>query len=121
MPKPLRAQYQVRCKNYKCFADTSWLTLRPLTILTGPNNSGKSSIISPLLMMRQTVMSPDAAPALITSGPLRGAGGHRNFAHRNELDRDVFFVAWPDQARQKCLESAGAPVAYSNLALGGLP
>lgn len=40
---------------YKSFNTTATIELRPLTILAGANSSGKSSIMQPLLMMKQTL------------------------------------------------------------------
>ena len=40
-------------RNFKCFDDIS-LTLRPLTVLTGINGTGKSSFIQALLLLRQS-------------------------------------------------------------------
>jgi AAA15 family ATPase/GTPase len=35
----------LRLKNFKCFADSGDIPLRPLTLLFGRNNSGKSSVL----------------------------------------------------------------------------
>jgi predicted ATPase len=46
-------------QNFKAWRDTSRLDAAPLTVLFGPNSSGKSSINHFLMMLRQTVRSPD--------------------------------------------------------------
>lgn len=51
---------------YKSIANRQTITIRPLTILAGPNSSGKSSIMQPLLLMKQTLDSPyDPGPLLL--------------------------------------------------------
>ena len=89
-PHPL-VEYEIRWKNYKRFADTDWLKIRPLTILIGPNNSGKSSIISPLLLLSQTMGSGDSDTPLVTHGDLIDVGNYTNFVHGHDSSREVFF------------------------------
>lgn len=44
-------------QNFKCLRDTS-LSFSPLTVLTDPNDSGKTSILEPLLLVGQTSTTP---------------------------------------------------------------
>jgi predicted ATPase len=44
-------------RNFKCFLDAEF-DLRPLTVLTGLNGSGKSTVIQALLLARQAAQSP---------------------------------------------------------------
>ena len=50
---------RLRLRNFKAWRDTGTLELAPLTILFGSNSSGKSSINHFLMMLRQSVQSPD--------------------------------------------------------------
>jgi hypothetical protein len=45
------------------------LPIRPLTILAGVNSSGKSSVMQPLLLMKQTLESPSDPGPLLLNGP----------------------------------------------------
>jgi predicted ATPase len=47
-----------RVKKFKAFRDTSLIDLKPLTLLSGVNSAGKSSIIQALLLLKQTLESP---------------------------------------------------------------
>lgn len=49
----------LRLQNFKAWRDTGRLELAPLTLLFGPNSSGKSSLNHLLMMLKQTVRSPD--------------------------------------------------------------
>lgn len=89
--KALHSHYQIRWKNYRRFEDTGWLTIKPLTILLGANNGGKTSVLSPLLLLAQTNESNDSEVPLLPYGPLIDLGTYRDFIHRHEVDRDLFF------------------------------
>ncbi len=49
----------LRLKNFKAWRDTREIALKPVTTLLGTNSSGKSSLIQSLLLLKQTVQSPD--------------------------------------------------------------
>src|SRR3990172_4441685 len=57
---------KLRAKNFKSWKDTGELELAPLTGLFGSNSSGKTSILQMLLMLKQTVESPDRRRVLHT-------------------------------------------------------
>lgn len=45
-------------RNFKAFEETAEIELRPLTVILGRNNSGKSSLIQSLLLLKQTLADP---------------------------------------------------------------
>jgi predicted ATPase len=49
----------LQLKNFKAWSDTGLVDLKPVTMLLGTNSSGKSTLIQSLLLLRQTVQSPD--------------------------------------------------------------
>ena len=55
---------------YKAIAQEQSIEIRPLTILAGANSSGKSSIMQPLLLMKQTLEAPFDPGALWLDGPI---------------------------------------------------
>lgn len=63
---------KIRIENFKCWKDTGDIRLAPLTLLFGANSSGKSSIGQFLMMLKQTVDSPDQKSPLFV--------GHKNTA-----------------------------------------
>jgi len=69
---PARPPYmlieQIQVKGYKSLVDAT-LHVRPLTLLAGTNSSGKSSIMQPLLLIKQTMEAPyQPAGALVLDG-----------------------------------------------------
>lgn len=59
----------IRVAGYKSIAEAQEIELKPLTILAGANNSGKSSIIQPLLLLKQTLESAYDPGAILLAGP----------------------------------------------------
>ena len=49
----------LRLANFKAWKDTGDIGLAPVTMLLGTNSSGKSSLLQSLLLLKQTVRSPD--------------------------------------------------------------
>lgn len=87
----LHSNYEICWKNYRAFQDTGWIVLKPLTVIVGPNNSGKTSLLSPLLLMGQTMSSREATAPFVTRGPLIDLGLYENIAHKGDISRDQFF------------------------------
>lgn len=56
---------ELRISNFKSWAHVDHMRLAPITGLFGTNSSGKTSVLQLLLMLKQTVESPDRAQALI--------------------------------------------------------
>ncbi len=46
---------EISVQGFKSLYEESRIEIRPLTILAGANSSGKSSIMQPLLLMKQTL------------------------------------------------------------------
>ena len=60
----------ISVRGFKSLAEESRIEIRPLTILAGANSSGKSSMMQPLLLMKQTLeVGYDPAGPLLLDGP----------------------------------------------------
>jgi hypothetical protein len=86
----LHTDFEFRWKNYRAFEDTGWVKIRPLTILIGPNNSGKTSVTGPMLLLDQTMSSRDSMTPLLTRGPLIDAGAFTNIVHNHNPNKAMF-------------------------------
>ena len=60
---------KIAVKGFKSIAEECAIDIRPLTILAGANSSGKSSIMQPLLMLKQTLEAPYDPGPLLLDGP----------------------------------------------------
>jgi len=80
---------KLRIKNFKCFEDTGEMEIRPLTVLLGPNSSGKSSIMQFLLALRQTIESPDIQTAFAPNDSWVRLGSYPDFIFRHQWQREL--------------------------------
>ncbi|MHC1688421.1 MAG: DUF3696 domain-containing protein [Methanothrix sp.] len=63
---------EISIKGFKSLSEESRISIRPLTILAGANSSGKSSIMQPILLLKQTLeASYDPGPLLINGPDVR--------------------------------------------------
>jgi predicted ATPase len=60
---------KIAVRGFKSIADEQQIELRPLTLLAGANSSGKSSIMQPILLLKQTLEAPSDPGALLLDGP----------------------------------------------------
>lgn len=60
---------RITVKGYKSLLEECSVEIRPLTILSGANSSGKSSIMQPLLLMKQTIEATYDPGSLKLDGP----------------------------------------------------
>src|SRR5271154_2718898 len=54
---------------FKSIVDEQTLEIRPLTLLAGANSSGKSSMMQPLLLLKQTLEAQYDPGPLLLNGP----------------------------------------------------
>ena len=71
---------ELRITNFRCFKEAK-LRIAPVTLITGANSAGKSSLVAPLLAWAQT----DGMPALLSpNGRYVKMGGFREIVHGGE-------------------------------------
>jgi len=88
---------QLRMQNFKSWSDTGTLEVAPLTGLFGTNSSGKTSILQMLLMLKQTVESPDRRRVLHTGDErsLVDLGTFFDIIHGHQADLPLnFSLSW---------------------------
>jgi AAA15 family ATPase/GTPase len=70
---------KISISGFKSIANECSIEIRPLTILAGANSSGKSSIMQPILLMKQTLESST------DYGALRLSGDNLNFTSAKQI------------------------------------
>ena len=60
---------KIAVSGFKSLAEECTIDICPLTIFAGANSSGKSSIMQPLLMLKQTLEAPYDPGSLLIDGP----------------------------------------------------
>ncbi len=69
--------------NFKSFKNLSSAKLAPITLIFGPNSSGKTSLIQALQLLKQTLLqnSPGNFTDLLTQGPYVDLGNFKTLIH----------------------------------------
>ena len=81
------------------------IEIRPLTILAGANSSGKSSIIQPMLLMKQTLDDTTDPGPLRLDGPHVHFTKYEQFLHKTGVDRQQVLTVgyeFSEQLRVNC-------------------
>ena len=83
-------EYQI--KNFKAFAGSVNIPIKPITLIFGANSSGKSSIFQSLLMLKQTLQEgKDSNISLLPRGNIVDLGSYREFIHNHDVTRSFSF------------------------------
>jgi hypothetical protein len=61
---------EIAVAGFKSIRDEQKIEIRPLTILAGANSSGKSSMMQPLLLLKQTLEAPYDPGPILLNGPI---------------------------------------------------
>lgn len=80
----------LRIGNFKAFADTQDVPIRPLTLIFGPNSAGKSSIIHGLALVNHAIATGQLdAERTDVGGEAIDLGGFRQYVHRRDSSKRV--------------------------------
>lgn len=88
---------QLRIKNFKGWKDTGSIRMAPITLFFGANSSGKSSIGQFLMMLKQTVESPDRKAVFYPGGKNSAVqlGSYQEMVfHRDPSNKIAFDYRW---------------------------
>ncbi len=75
-------------RNFRAFEEVA-LDLAPITILVGPNNSGKSSIVSGLRMLAQTMAGEDLRVPLMLKGAMGDFGTYKDVVFQHNRRKHI--------------------------------
>ena len=94
-PKPGTSTIGLSLKSFRGFRESGDFRLAPLTCLVGANSSGKSSIISAILLLKQSLeqerLSTRVTP-LMLSGPYCDLGNFRDVVHAHKVKSEIGFA-----------------------------
>lgn len=78
----------ISAENYRSFQELN-VDLAPITLFVGPNNSGKSSVISVIRLLSQTLESHDPNVRLLLNGALGDFGTYKDLIHGNQTKKHL--------------------------------
>jgi predicted ATPase len=87
---------QLRIENFKCFSSATF-TMRPLTVLTGVNGGGKSTVIQSLLLARAAAEAPGTTVQL-NLPPGLALGEARDVLHWQASEPGLEFELFPSNS-----------------------
>lgn len=99
-----------KVSNFKAFGKPDAMPVRPITLIYGPNSSGKSTIVQSLLLLKQTLEEAiNVDTVLLPIGNLVNLGEYSDFIHKHdghqELSYEIFFdlniTSEPDEETEK--------------------
>lgn len=76
-------------ENFKSFSEKQLIDLAPLTLIFGPNSSGKSSIIHSLLALKQTINNPNESEKFISTGKYVDLGSFGTVVYKHNLENKI--------------------------------
>lgn len=80
----------IRVGNFKAFAESQRIPVRPITLIYGANSSGKSSVLHSLILARHAQETGDLdVHRSNVGGESVDLGGFRQYVHRREANRRV--------------------------------
>ncbi len=93
---------QITVSGYKSISQEQSIEIKPLTILAGANSSGKSSIMQPLLLLKQTLEASFDPGALLLNGPnVKFTSADQLLSHPRRDDHpDTFYVGATTRANR---------------------
>lgn len=90
----------LRLGNFKAFADTQYIPIRPLTLIFGANSAGKSSVIHSLLLACHASETAELdIHRTRVGGESVDLGGFRQYIHRRNYGRSVEYSVEIDIAQ----------------------
>lgn len=86
--------------NFKSIGNPEKICLPKITLLIGPNSSGKSSIFQSLLLMKQTFEAREPSMPLVLNGPYISLGEYSDFIH-NKNHTKCFWIKFNFESRDE--------------------
>ena len=75
--------------NFKSIDQEKDLEFRPLTIFTGANSSGKSTILQSILLVTQTLQSPIASRSILLNGWFKKFGSYSDVVNHRDYNKNI--------------------------------
>lgn len=91
---------EIHLSGFKCF-DTLNLSFGPLTLLTGVNGGGKSSVMQALVLLSQSIVQQEWGRSLLLEGPELALGNVADILNQNSKHRSLVMGITTDEQKVK--------------------
>jgi predicted ATPase len=78
-----------RVENFKSLENTGMIEIAPITIFIGPNATGKSSALQPLLFLAQTMTNSRDEVGFLPNGPYLNLGNYSDFINQHDVKKKL--------------------------------
>jgi predicted ATPase len=78
-----------RVENFKSLKNTGIIEIAPLTIFIGPNATGKSSALQPLLFLAQTMINSRDEVGFLPNGEYLKLGNYNDFINQHDIKKKL--------------------------------
>lgn len=85
------ATWRMQWKNFRGYEQSPQIEFPALTLLIGRNNVGKTSVYSPLLLLRQTLEANSPETALLFRGSAVDFGSYEDVVTDHDVEREITF------------------------------
>lgn len=75
--------------NFKSIDKEKNLEFRPLTIFTGANSSGKSTVLQSILLLTQTLQNQIHSRSIVLNGSIKRFGSYDDVVYRRDCKKDI--------------------------------
>ncbi|SFD35491.1 Protein of unknown function [Pseudomonas citronellolis] len=83
---------RISIENFKSFLEKQEINLAPITLIYGPNSSGKSSIIQTLVLLKQSLTRPSEQGGLVSNGEYIDLGNYVSMINGHDKEKDLNFT-----------------------------
>jgi predicted ATPase len=99
-------------RNFRAFEKVE-IDFAPITIIVGPNNAGKSSILSGLRILSQTARSEDPRAPLLLKGPFGDFGTYKDLVYQNQRRRTIGLTVGVSYRRKDASREARLEITFA--------
>jgi hypothetical protein len=94
-------------ENFKSFSSHQSVKLAPITLIYGPNSSGKSSLIQALMLLKQSLTRPSEQGGLVSNGDFVDLGDYSAMAHNHNTTKGINFSVTYSPPKNKTNDDFG--------------
>ncbi len=81
----------IHIKNFKAFADSKPIPIKPITLFCGTNSCGKSSLLQAMLLWKQSIESRNSDQSILMNGRFIHLGTFVNIIHGHDIQSPIGF------------------------------